>query len=580
MLFSTVLVLGLANLSLSKPLSRRWDDLVEKHAWVQPPRGWVYSSAAPPDHYFDMRIGLKQDKFDTLITTLMETSDPNHEKYGAHLTKEETDALVAPHPDSVEAVEAWLQHHGINIEDAVNRSGGVGWVTVRVSVAQAERMLGTKYGVYHHAGSSESVVRTMSYSLPKELHHYIDVVAPTTYFGTLRSMRTTNFLQPNIKPIESDTKLIFNATVPASCATTITPACLRALYNTAAYVPQATNINQLGVAGYLDEFASHADLQLFFQRFRTDAVGSSFVTTQVNGGGDDESDPGVEADLDIQYTTGISFPTPNVYYSTGGSPPFNPDSQTPTDTNEPYLDWLNFILAQPSIPQTITTSYGDDEQTVPPDYATQVCNLFAQLGARGTTVFFSSGDFGVGGGDCLTNDGTDQRIFQPAFPASCPYVTAVGGTTSINPEVAVDFSGGGFSRLFTQPSYQSTAVDAFVTGLGTQFSGLYNIPRRICQGNGFQVIIDGRVNSVGGTSASSPTVAAIFSLLNDFRIANGKPSLGFINPLLYSTASSGFNDITSGSNPGCGTTGFTAGRGWDPVTGLGTPDFVKLQALV
>ena len=70
--------------------------------------------------------------------------------------------------------------------------------------------------------------------------------------------------------------------------------------------------------------------------------------------------------LDIQYTEGITFPTPNIYYSTGGSPPFNPDSNTPTNTNEPYLDWLNFVLAQSSIPQTFTTSYGDDEQTVSP----------------------------------------------------------------------------------------------------------------------------------------------------------------------------------------------------------------------
>lgn len=71
-----------------------------------------------------------------------------------------------------------------------------------------------------------------------------------------------------------------------------------------------------------------------------------------------------QANLDIQYTEGISFPTPNIYYSTGGSPPFIPDSETPTNTNEPYLDWLNFVLAQSSVPQTFTTSYGDDEQTV------------------------------------------------------------------------------------------------------------------------------------------------------------------------------------------------------------------------
>lgn len=65
-----------------------------------------------------------------------------------------------------------------------------------------------------------------------------------------------------------------------------------------------------------------------------------------------------------------------------------------TNTNEPYLDWLNFILEQSTIPQTITTSYGDDEQTVPNDYANSVCNGFMQLGARGISVLFASGDFG------------------------------------------------------------------------------------------------------------------------------------------------------------------------------------------
>jgi tripeptidyl-peptidase-1 len=94
---------------------------------------------------------------------------------------------------------------------------------------------------------------------------------------------------------------------------------------------------------------------------------------------------------------------------------------TPSDSNEPYLDWLNFILSEESIPQTISTSYGDDEQTVPRDYATSVCNLFAQLGTRGISVLFSSGDFGVGGGSCLSNDGANRTQFIPMFPASCGF---------------------------------------------------------------------------------------------------------------------------------------------------------------
>ncbi|KAJ7089878.1 peptidase S8/S53 domain-containing protein [Mycena belliarum] len=589
MLWLSTFVLVLVQLSAAKPLAgKRWDDVAVKHAWVEPPRGWELHSTPPEDHLFDMRIALKQNKLDELISSLFEVSDPTHARYGKHLSKEEVDALVAPHPDSVEAVEAWLEHHGINPADAEFRSAGGEWITIRVSIAQAERMLNTKYGVYHHAASDSYVVRTMEYSLPAELHSHVDVVTPTTYFSTLRSMRATSFVLPQTSSLVGDAESfaadISPLAVPASCGSTVTPACLRAMYNTTSYVPKATATNKLGVAGYLAEFANDADLQTFFQKFRTDAVGGTFSHVQVNGGQNSQTNPGIEANLDIQYTEAISFPTPNIYYSTGGSPPFNQDSNTPTNTNEPYLDWLNFILNQTTIPQTFTTSYGDDEQTVPQDYATTVCNMFAQLGARGSSIMFSSGDSGVGGGDCLTNDGTNRKIFQPAFPASCPFVTTVGGTTRV-PEVAVSFSGGGFSRYFAQPSYQAASVAPFLKNLGTKFSGLFNATGRAypdvsAAANGFQVVIGGRTTSVGGTSASSPTVAGVVALLNDFLISEGKPPLGFLNPLIYSTAKTGFNDITSGSNPGCGQTGFTAGAGWDPVTGLGTPDFLRLQALV
>lgn len=54
---------------------------------------------------------------------------------------------------------------------------------------------------------------------------------------------------------------------------------------------------------------------------------------------------------------------------------------------------------------------------------------------------------------------------------------------------------------------------------------------------------------------ANQTAAGVFALLNDFRLSQGKSTLGFVNPLIYSTASSGFNDITAGSNPGCNTRG-------------------------
>ncbi|OBZ71483.1 hypothetical protein A0H81_08497 [Grifola frondosa] len=84
--------------------------------------------------------------------------------------------------------------------------------------------------------------------------------------------------------------------------------------------------------------------------------------------------------------------------------------------------------------------------------------------------------------------------------------------------------------------------------------------------------IDGEFELVFGTSCSAPVVGSMITLINDARIAAGKGPVGFINPAIYSDEFSGtFHDITTGGNQGCGTAGFTATEGWDPVTGVGTP---------
>ncbi|KAH9045198.1 peptidase S8/S53 domain-containing protein [Lactarius pseudohatsudake] len=97
-------------------------------------------------------------------------------------------------------------------------------------------------------------------------------------------------------------------------------------------------------------------------------------------------------------------------------------------------------------------------------------------------------------------------------------------------------------------------------------------PDIVAQAQNFQVVVGGSTISVAGTSCSAPnteltalcqTVAGVFSLLNDFLISQGKALLRFLNPLIYTSASA-FNDIKSGSNPGCGTQGFSAVTGWDP----------------
>ncbi|THH17744.1 hypothetical protein EW146_g3129 [Bondarzewia mesenterica] len=577
---------------------------------VPEPRNWVRLSEAPADHTIALRIALPQPNFRALEMHLYEVSDPAHARYGAHLSKEEVEALVRPHEESVDAVNDWLASHGIQ-ESQCHRSPAKDWVKVDVPVGLAENMLDAKYHVWQHV-DGDTLVRTTSYSLPEHLHRHIDLVQPTTMFGRFKKHRSTISIFEPDQPASTVTADLTNAAgVDATCNTSITIKCLQQIYNIGDYVSNATNGNQIGLTGYLEQFANIADLNQFYTAQRPQAVNSNFTTILINGGQNDQniSEAGIEANLDTQFAFGLTFPTPGTFYSTGGSPPFIPDENTPTDTNEPYIDvrgtlfvvfglivnsgvqWLAFVLNQTDLPQSISTSYGDDEQTVPQSYAERACQEFAQLGARGVSLMFSSGDSGVGDGDsdpatqtCITNDGTNTTQFIPSFPASCPYVTAVGGTQHF-PEVAVSrfFSGGGFSNYFARPAYQEAAVSGYLSTLPEGlYAGLFNQPTPTSprKATFFLVVFQGATGHVGGTSASSPTFAGVVALLNDARINAGLPPLGFLNPLLYSTGVAGLNDITVGNNAGCGTEGFNASTGWDPVTGLGTPNFGKLKDIV
>ncbi|KAI0737696.1 tripeptidyl peptidase A [Daedaleopsis nitida] len=574
---------------------------------VLPPRGWTKSTPAPADHVIELRIALPQSNFEQLEKHLYEVSDPFHERYGDHLTKEEVETLVAPHDESVRLVNEWLASHGL-YEEHLSRSPARDWVIVKIPVSLAEEMLKTEYHVWTHGASGDAIVRTTAYSLPEHLHDHVELVQPTTMFSRTRSLRTTFHINPetsekkvSVASAEADPPISVPSAagghVDASCNTTITLTCLKQLYNAVGFTPSTKHGNKIGITGYLEEFANIQDLQLFYADQLPAALNTNFTTALVNGGenSQNQSQAGAEANLDVQFAFGLSFPTPGTFWATGGRPPFNPDAITTTNTNEPYADWLDFILAQHNPPQTISTSYADDEQTVPVSYAKRVCAGFAQLGARGVSLMFSSGDGGVGDGEedpqsqqCFTNDGRNATRFVPLFPPSCPFVTSVGGTVHV-PETAVFFSGGGFSDVFPRPAYQQLAVSKFLNNLapGT-YKGLFNpngraIPDVAAQGDFFRIFYRGRAVSIGGTSAAAPTFAGIVSLLNAARLEQGLPPLGFLNPLVYAieaVAPQAFNDITTGNNPGCGTPGFNATKGWDPITGVGTPNFQKLRAIV
>ncbi|KAK7696300.1 hypothetical protein QCA50_000954 [Cerrena zonata] len=558
------------------------------------PRGWVKRAPAPSDYAIELRIALPQPDFDELERHLYEISDPDHHRYGKYLTKEKIEEISSPSLASINAVRNWLVSHGYD-EEYLSASSTKDGFRIRVPVSQAEEMLNTKYHIWEHTATGKTAVRTTAYSLPEELHVHVELVHPTIVFPGIRSMASSARLIPDIEV--STTNSSSSGGVDPVCNNEITIKCLQQIYKFVDYRPSADSGSRIGLTGYLEMFANEQDLQSFYADQRHDALNSSFALVSVNGGLNSQnlSEAGLEANLDVQFGLGLTFPLPGTFYSTAGRPPFKPDLLLPENTNEPYLDWLDFVLSHPNPPQVISTSYGEDEQTIPESYGRAVCKRFAQLGARGVSLFFSSGDSGVGDANpdpttqmCKTNDGHNTTRFLPAFPASCPYVTTIGGTHHF-PEVATSFSGGGFSDLFPRPSYQDDAVTEYLEKLpnGT-YIGLFNktgraYPDLSAQSNNFAVFLGGVKRHVQGTSASAPTAAAIFALLNDARLRQGLPVLGFLNPLLYKIRNEhpdAFNDVTHGNNPGCGTQGFNATQGWDPVTGLGTPNFEKLKDIV
>ncbi|KAH8997691.1 subtilisin-like protein [Lactarius hatsudake] len=590
--------------SLAKPLSPRWGPMHTKHSWDAVPEDWQSLGHPPPGTTIDLYIALKSQHEDALSDTLYEVSEPTHPRhvnrhssahaYGAHLTTEQLAKLIAPHPETLKLVNSWLVHQGIPSSSISMTHGGNTLTLKDVSITQANALLNASYQLYKHVEHNGTIVRTVGYALPAGLHRHVLTVAPTTSFFSPppRTQRHTPRNGPDGEAVglvraasgEPVTMLSSREEID-----TINPSFLRWLYGTSTYIPASTARNSLGIVGFLDDYPSPADLEAFMRKYRSDAEDATFTVTQINDGGYDPENPAEESNLDLQYAEAMAYPTPHIFYSTGRV----------LNIDDWYLSFLGHFLREPreNMPKTISTSYSTVEKAASLEYSVYVCNLFGQLGLLGVSVLYASGDDGVGK-DCTLSDGTVR--FKPKFPASCtcgfyfsdwkqytsgrlphrntlagPYVTAVGGTMNYNPEVGASFSGGGFSDYFKLPRYQRRVVPAFLQNLGNKYQGLYNasgrgFPDISAQSVGFPIFVNGEEKEVHGTSGATPVVAGIIALINDYQISKNRPVLGFLNPWLYGRAARALTDVTSGTNPGCNTDGFSAVPGWDPVTGLGT----------
>ncbi|KAL5409394.1 hypothetical protein PMIN03_005953 [Paraphaeosphaeria minitans] len=616
-----------------------------------------------------MRVGLTQRNVDAGRRALIDISHPESPKYGLHWTSAEVVDFFAPSADAVAAVQAWLEEAGI-ASDNIGLSANKQWLQFDATAAEAEKIFQTKYHAYEHTATGKTNIACDEYHVPAAIQKHIDYITPgvklTTYSGLpapkallkKRAEGAMKFKRPILTmpmPTNVDGNKLELHTLAAvaeanltNCNNVVTPPCIAALYN----IPKSTKAtpgNELGIFEDLNDVFSQEDLDAFFTLFAPYIKNGTQPELDFIDGAVAPVPPavaGLESALDFQISYPIIYPQNSVLFQTDdpvyeknytlqgflnnffdaidgsycsfsafgekGNSPLDPAYPDLSNAPGAYKGKLQCGVYKPT--PVISISYGGAEADLPISYQRRQCTEIMKLGLQGVSVINSSGDSGVEGrggdptpGNCL---GKDNTVFAPQFPATCPYVTAVGSTviqntTSFQPGNEVPTtrfgSGGGFSNIYgrdLEAPWQMLSVTGYLAQKPVNYpfyetvnnasfnanGGIYNragrgYPDISALGDKIAIVGQSRPLLIGGTSASAPLFASILTRINEERLEKGKRTVGFVNPVLYANPKA-FNDVTTGSNPGCGTIGFPAKKGWDPVSGLGSADYGRLRKVL
>ncbi|KAJ5112796.1 hypothetical protein N7532_000841 [Penicillium argentinense] len=635
---SSVLFLGAVAASvLALPTAHEYE-VHERRDYI--PSSWVERKRLHGSASLPVRIGLTQNNLDYGHELLMEMSNPASDNYGKHMTASEVHDLFAPSQDSVDSVRDWLESSGI-ASNRISHSTNKQWIQFDADAEELEKLLNTEYYVYSHSETGRPHVACREYHVPRSVRQHVDYITPgitlrevtglgKTSSGNLQKRRQ-NGEPPIIGPIAKPIEQLLGGLLDF-CDIAVTPQCIKTMYNITDG-KKSTKGNELGIFEGLADVYSQEDLDLFFSTFANEIPSGTHPILKAVDGAKAPApilSAGPESDLDFQISYPIIWPQNSILFQTDdmvyesnytfrgflntfldaidGSycdtiSPLDPPYPNPQEGG--YKGSLQCGVYEP--PNVLSISYGSAEADLPISYQRRQCNEFMKLGMQGVSVVVASGDSGVAGrqGDPTPSNclGEDGKVFAPDFPASCPYMTAVGatviplgGSSTGHDEVATTRfgSGGGFSNIYKRPDYQNKAVEDYFSKASPSYKyyesvdnssfaangGIYNrigrgYPDVSAIGDNVVIYNTGLPQSIGGTSASAPVFAAILTRINEERLAAGKSTVGFVNPVLYEHPEA-FFDVTSGNNPGCDTNGFDAAEGWDPVTGLGTPNYPAL----
>ncbi|KAF2077572.1 hypothetical protein CYY_001113 [Polysphondylium violaceum] len=554
---------------------------------------WVKVKEANKNTIINFRLGLRQKNLDILESTLLDVSNPKSINYGKWWSSDEIMDLIEPSVDDIKIVISYLLENGcFNIENHRDM------VKASANVDDIEKMFNVKMATFSHKVKNQFIVRSSeSYSVPREIKslvHIVTGVSELPHYNTGPKSHKIN-INERQESIEkgADPGLII-------------PYTLQKLYG----IPIGMG-NDSASSVCVVEFEDYAS----FNKEDLFEFAAATATPHINVdhiiGPFEPYAPGGEATLDVQYAGSISEGASVWFWTVDGW----------------MFEFATDFFNTPVIPDVVSMSYGWPEpgqcdrfiaHCVDEDaeqYVQRVNIEFQKIGLRGTTLLAASGDQGAPGDsnmDCKSH----KHPLSTSFPGASPWVTSVGATMlaekpSTDSEDPYQYSapicnkkkcatsteelvctypqslittGGGFSNYSPMPSYQQKAVnDYFNSGVKFPNSTFFNSSNRAfpdisALGHNYFILAAGADQVIDGTSCSSPVLAGIISLLNGYRISVGKPPLGFINPLLYQLYEdnpAAYNDIEKGNNycteHCCAETGFESAKGYDAVTGLGTP---------
>jgi len=338
-----------------------------------------------------------------------------------------------------------------------------------------------------------------------------------------------------------------------SSGVSYTPPQVAKLYN----FPTNTGKNQTIALIELGGGYRNSDLDAYWQRLGSTKVSVTAVSVDrgKNSPSGDPNGADGEVVLDIEVAGGVAPGARIAVYFAG-------------NTDQGFLDAINAAIHDTvRKPSVISISWGASEKEWTPQAMNAFNAAFHDAALLGISVCAAAGDNG-------SSDGEQDGLNHADFPASSPWVLACGGTrligsggnieseTTWNDGTIGGATGGGVSSYFSKPAYQSSIPMPSTNKTGR---GVPDVAGVADPETGFVTLVDGQFGVTGGTSAVAPLWAALIALFNE---QLGK-NVGWLHPELYGTVSQqkAFHDITSGTNGS-----YSAVAGWDPCTGLGSPD--------